>query len=244
MGTVSRMLVTGVLTLWFTASVVAHSPVEFLEVLEVKPSLPVEHAVDLKSKLDADRLGTNLHGPAFFARAVGAMNRTVKRQRAYLNWFKITDTQTSPIRDVEILDIVRGNGNKQLRIGSAEFFLSPSQLITSGAPDAIPSGLDHYKAYRVVDSASLNLEIELAETVSTSKRRVGRPIFVCLPVKEWHHAEFFDASHPNDCFVVYELDEQATSQQFTTIDQFGLNELKSSKNRWLCARGAVLKLGK
>ncbi|TWU31331.1 DUF7450 family protein [Novipirellula artificiosorum] len=222
-------------------TVLAHSPVDFLEVLSVKPARSIQHTVELQGKFDSERVETDLEGPLFFSRSVGCMGRAAKKQPAYLNWFKIVASPEQPERELFILDMVRGDSSKTLKIKQAEYLLSPSQLITSGVPDAIPGGLDHYKAYRVVDAPSLDRQVTLTGSVGSSERRLGKPIFVCLPVREWHHDEYFSASHSADCFVVYALDEQPHDQKFSLIDQFGLNGLTSVKNQWLCVRAAILR---
>lgn len=219
----------------------AHTPVDFLEVLRVEPARPIEHAVELQGKFDSEKVETELLGPQLFSRSVGCLNRPVKSTPAYLSWYKIVRPETEPVREIVVLDMVRGSANKLLKIQAAEYLLSPSQLITTGAPDDIPSGLDHYKAYRVVSPPSLDLDVNLTNSVGPEKRRLGKPIFVCLAVREWHHEEYSDTSHPNDCFVVYELDEHEHSHSFSTVDQFGLNELQSSKAQWLCVRAAWLR---
>lgn len=126
-----------------------------------------------------------------------------------------------------------------MKIGSAEYFLSPAQRITSGPPSDIPEGLDLYKAYRVLDEAPRELDITLTGGVSDGKRRVGKPIFVCFPTEEWHHEEYTRATHRRAGFVVYELDEQTKDAKFTLIDQFGLNQMGTSKSRWICVPATV-----
>ena len=225
----------------FNATLLAHSPVEFLEVLAVEPEQNVKHAVELKSKFDVAKIETSLEGPQLFSRSVGCLDRPVKEKPAYLNWYKIVEPKNEAIHDVVVLDMIRGSANKSLKIQTAEYFLAPSQLITSGVPDPIPGGLDHYQAFRVIDAPGISKDLTVTSSVGPEKRQLGKPLFVCLPVREWHHDDYVSATHPNDCFVVYELDEQPLVQTFSTIDQFGLNELKSSKNQWLCVRAALLR---
>jgi hypothetical protein len=196
--------------------------------------------VTLQGRFDAERADVDLVGPVCFSRAIGGLNRQVSKPPAYLTWYTIRKPKTESARMLKVLDMVRGSADKVLKVTTAEFFVSPSQLITTGVPDSIPEGLDHYKAYRVVDAPSLDREITVTGSHSATKRRLGKPLFVCLAVKEWHHDEHFPASHPNDCFVVYELDEQRASETYYTMDQFGLNELAGNKNHWLCVRAALL----
>ena len=221
---------------WVT-SVQAHSPVEFLEVLEGKPSTLIEHGVELKSQIDDEKQSTNLTGPHFFSVAVGCMDRTVKTPKAYLSWYKIVDPRKSDRRKLSVVDLVRGADGEPLTIGSAEYFLSPSQRISTGPPSSIPDGLDHYKAYRIVDSRRRELAVNLSGSKGKANRIVGKPLFLCVAAEEWHHDEHLQASHTRACFVVYELDEQVSSEEISLIDQFGLNQIRSSKSRWLCVSG-------
>jgi hypothetical protein len=230
-----------VVALWANADTLAHTPADFLEVLQVQAASPIKHAVELKSRLDQKKAATDLSGPEFFARAVGGMKRPVKHPRAYLNWYKIDRPQPQPVRELVVLDMVRGSANKSLKVDVAQYLLSPSQLITSGVPDPVPEGLDHYKAYRVVDAPVLQMEVELTDSAIAGKRVVGKPLFVCIASQEWHHDEYFAASHPNDCFVVYQLDVQVAKEEFNTLDQFGLNELRCKQSLWICVRAALLR---
>lgn len=220
----------------------AHTPVEFLEVVEVVPVQLIEHDVELKTQLDEGRVASNLQGPVFYSQAVGAMDRGRKEPIAYLNWFEIINRRQEPTRSIDTLDLVRGGSNKTLKIGSAEFLLSPAQRITSGAPESIPEGLDLYKAYRVLDPESVGFELTLTDADGDADVKVGKPLFVCLPTSQWHHEESILPSHPKDCLVVYEISGNVPKNSYSTIDQFGLNELASGKRRWLCTRAAFLRV--
>ena len=218
-----------------------HSPVDFLEVIRVKPAQVIEHGVETRSRYDSMKKESSLEGPAYFSRGVGAMKRAVKSPRAYMNWFVIKNPTQLPKRQVDVLDMVRGGTSKQLQIGNAEFLISPSQLLTSGAPDEIPDGLDIYKAYKIHDGKSVDLKLDVESSLGSGKVSVGRPAYLCMPAEEWHHDETFAVTHPNDCFVVYEIDEQPAVSTFNTIDQFGINELKGASLRWICVRAAFLR---
>lgn len=219
----------------------AHSPVDFLEVVRVKPAQVIEHGVETKSRYDSERKESSLEGPVYFSRGVGAMKRVVKSPRAYLSWFAIKNPTSQPRRRVDVLDMVRGGTSKQLQIGNAAFLISPSQLLTSGSPDDVPEGLDIYKAYEIHDGTSVDLKLDIESSLGNGNVNVGKPIYLCMSSAEWHHDETFAVSHPNDCFVVYEIDQQPVASTFNTIDQFGINELKGSSLRWICVRAAFLR---
>ncbi len=224
-------------------SVRAHSPVEFLEVVQGEPANLIEHRVELQSLIDDQRVKTDLEGPYYFSLAVGGMGREVKKEKAYLAWYKIVGAKFEETRKVSVLDLVQGADKAPMTIESAEYFLSPAQRITSGPPSEIPEGLDHYKAYRVVDAPSRELDVQLSESSAREKRIVGKARFLCVATDEWHHDEHFPASHRQAGFVVYELDPQEHSQQIGMIDQFGLNQIRAKSSRWLCVRAVLLSEG-
>ena len=224
-----------------TSVSLAHSPVDFLEVIRVKPTQVILHGVETKSRYDSERKESSLEGPGYFSRGVGAMKRGVKQPRAYMNWFAIKDAKPQPKREVEVLDMVRGAASKRLKIGNEVFLISPSQQLTSGAPDEVPEGLDIYKAYEIHGGTSVGLKLDIASSLGSGKAKVGKPIYLCMPTEEWHHDETFPVTHMKDCFVVYEIDEQPVASTFNTIDQFGINELKASSIKWVCVRAAFLR---
>lgn len=220
-------------------TVQAHTPVLYLEVLEGKPSNMIEHGVELQSVLDQKKAETDLEGPHHFSLAVGCLGRKVKDEKAYLAWYKIVNAKKQAPRKVAVLDLIRGSESTPLTIGAAEYFLTPAQRITTGPPSEIPGGLDHYKAYRILDAPSRELVVTLTDSAGPAERKVGKPIFLCVAAKEWHHEEHFPASHPEAGFVVYELDDQEHAEKFSLIDQFGLNQVTVSKSRWLCVRAML-----
>ncbi len=232
---------------WFVLPVgdaIAHTPVEFLEVFQVEPANQIEHAVDLQGVYDSQKVSTELAGPQRFSRAVGCLGRKQKTPLAYLAWFEIVEPKQEPRRTVSVLDLVRGGENMELEIGDAQFFLCPSQRIASGKPDPVPLGLDQYKAYQVIAGSSVDRDIEVVDSGKKETRDLLRPLFVCIAVEEWHHDDHFESSHPRGCFVVYELDSRTSDDKINTIDQFGLNQLRSSSSDWLCVRGTLLDSGK
>ncbi len=161
------------------ASAVAHKPVGFLEVLQVQPSALIEHEVDTKGPFDRQRIEIDLAGPRFFSRSVAAMDRPVGKAKAYLNWFEIVGAEEQPKREVSVLDMVRGSENLKLTVATPKYLLSPAQLITTGTPDPVPHGLDHYLAYEVIDGKSMQMELKVTDSTGSRRRRVGKPLFFC-----------------------------------------------------------------
>lgn len=217
----------------------AHTPVEFLEVLEGKPSNLIEHGIEVKGIFDAKKSIIDLEGPYCFSAAVGCLGREAKKQKAYFSWYRIVRPKQEAPRQVACIDLIRGGETTPLTIGAAEFFVSPAQRITTGAPSEIPDGLDHFKAYRILNAPAREMDVTLTESLGPAKRRVGKPAFLCIAAEEWHHDEYFPATHRRTGFVVYELDPQQQNGNITLIDQFGLNQVASSTSRWLAVTASI-----
>ena len=120
----------------FGAPVQAHTPVEFLEVLQGKPSNLIEHGVEVKGIFDRQKVATELKGPSHFSLAVGCMGRGAKKGKAYLAWYEIVDAKKEAPRNVTVIDLIRGAESTPVTIESAEYFLSPAQRITTAERSA------------------------------------------------------------------------------------------------------------
>jgi hypothetical protein len=158
-----------------------------------------------------------------------------------MSWYRIAEPIQMAPRNLSVLDMVRGSENTMLTIGRAEFLLGPTQRIKSGPPTPIPDGLDHYKAYKIIDAADMQMSVEISTAERVDQREITRPIYLCVSTEEWHHEKHFSSTHPRDCFVVYQLDAQPRDEKVSTIDQFGLNQLRASKSQWICVRASLLK---
>lgn len=217
----------------------AHTPVEFLEILEGKPSNLIEHGIEIKGIFDDKKSMIDLKGPYYFSAAVGCMGRQAEKQKAYLAWYKIVRPKQEAPRKVACIDLIRGGESTPLTIGEAEFFVSPAQRITTGAPSEIPNGLDHFKAYRILNAPAREMDVTLTGSLGPAKRRIGKPAFLCIAAEEWHHDEFFPATHRRTGFVVYELEPQPQKAKITLIDQFGLNQVATETSCWLAVTATL-----
>jgi hypothetical protein len=58
--------------------------------------------------------------------------------------------------------------------------------------------------------------------------------YLCVPVDHWHHHEHSPIKNKEECFIVYQLEPERVNEAFGTLDQFGLNQLKSVSSGWIC----------
>jgi hypothetical protein len=166
--------------------------------------------------------------------------RQVQKENACLNWYRITNSETETIPTLRIRDILSRGHSYQIDIGSAEFLLSPAQKLTSGPPNAAADELNHFKAYPISKAPPISRAIQLRDSLGPTDRKILRAAFLCVPVQQWHHHEHFPIEGPEGCFVVYELESNKLSAKVSTIDQFGLNELRVESCVWLCVPAKII----
>lgn len=229
-------------------SVQAHNPVDYLEVFAAKAGAPVEHDVELACEGLFERRTLDLAGPTHFSASVGCSGKPAPKSGVFIHWYAIAGTpDQADSQKVKTLDFLRNSKNLSLEIDTTpKFFLSATQLLSSGEPAPAPEGLDHYLAFAVKDAPSLEKEVAITGGLNASqkKRELGKPRYICLPAHEWHHDEEFPVSHRLTCFVAYEMDKENGSKasKASTLDQFGLNQLTlEASSELLLVRGAILK---
>ncbi|MEL7266544.1 MAG: hypothetical protein AAFP69_17280 [Planctomycetota bacterium] len=221
----------------------AHGPLGLLEFHAVQPSEKIRHAVDTQSSVDSDRSATQLSGPAFFGLSVGGLNLPQPKVPAFLSAYKIENPPAPKIRKLTVLDPI--GGSRTYAIGPASFLLSPAQCISEGPPPEIPHGLEHYKAYAIIDAPRMDKQLDIQRVdknkkTSTAKRKIGSAKFICVPTNQWHHGESVRVWHKRDAFVIYDLDPQPSAETFAVIGQFGLNQLKSKTSAWLATSAKLI----
>ena len=217
-----------------------HGSAKVLEVVSVTPTTIVKHGVEVSTSIQPTRATVNLVGPKLFSRAVQGLGEISKPKETYLGWYEIDSDDKSLKKSVRVLDALRGGSNIELTLSSAEYLLCPTQVITRGPPAEIPHGLDFYKAHRVVDGKELNVKLRIGRGDSSIECTVGKPVYVCIAANHWHHDDHTPASHPDQCFVVYEINEREETGAISSMDQFGLNQLKPDKVKMVCVLGKLL----
>lgn len=220
-----------------------YPPVELgaLEVLAVSPGRRIDHDVELKGALDTEKIETVLTGPEAFAHAVGDDKAEGRIPQLAFNWYKIVRPVKQPVRELTIRD---AEGKEQtIRIGDAAYLLSPAQRITTGAPDPLPAGLNNFRAYEVEQGPELNRHVQLRGTLGSGERTIIKVAYICLPVEQWHHDDQVPVTNRRSCLLVYALNPEDHHDEVTTLDQFGLNGLKTRASSWLCLPVQLVETG-
>ena len=214
---------------------------DFFEVLPVTPSRKIDHEVNLKGPFDSDVTETFLSGPRLFSQAIGHGDKSHGRPRAYLNWYRIERPTDEPARVLSVEDELQGGSTYSITLGSAAMLLSPAQRLKTGPASAIPERLNHFKAYKIVKGGPNGRDVELTGTLGPSRPKVLKPAYFCVPVEHWHHDEHSPVKSINDCLVVYELESRDVKNSVTTLDQFGINTLKTTSSKWLCVPARLVR---
>jgi hypothetical protein len=219
----------------------ADVPIDFFEVVAVKPSRLIDHEVDVKGPFDDAAIETFLIGPQFFSQAVSVGEKTGDAGEAYLNWYQIAKPTAEPRRTLRVRDALRAEAAHSITIGDSAFLLSPAKRVSSGPPKGIPEGLGYFKVYTIVDGTATRQTIRIKGAYGEGERKLSKPTLLALPVAHWHHDEHTPAKDPEACLLVYELEHAKCEANVTTIDQFGLNTLRVNFSRYLAVAGVVQK---
>ena len=223
-----------------TAVADAGNHLDLYEVAKVTPSRLIKHDVTIQGRFDAARTVTDLKGPEFFSQPVGMQEKRPQDRDSCLNWYRITNAKSAPKRVLSLRDHLHGSNSYQLRLGSAEFLLSPARRLTSGSPSEASDRLSYFKAYRIIEAPQVDRQVELNDSFGPSGRQVVRAALLCIPVEQWHHHEHFPIQNPKDCLVVYELQPHKHDAKTSTLDQFGLNELNIESCVWLSVPAQIV----
>ena len=122
----------------------------------------------------------------------------------------------------------------EFQLDGAAYLLATTQLLGAGKPADVPEGLGQYVAYRVVGHSDENRKLQLTTKTGPQEVTLNTPVFLCLPVEEWHHDAYFPLTDSTSCWIVYQISPVEHADTISTLDQFGLNTLTLDSAEWLC----------
>lgn len=188
-------------------------------VVAVKASNPLLHGFEVKTALDDGRRWVSIRGPQLYS-SPDALKPGVLP--SYLTWYEIRKPGTEPVRKIVVADEFSGEQSFELQLAEPAFYLMAAQSIKDGPPQEVPANLNNFVAFRIVN----------VDSVALPEPTPGKPVFVCMPAEQWHHAEHLAIKDPRSLLMVYAVDEQASGTKATTIDQFGLNGMTFGKKQY------------
>jgi hypothetical protein len=210
------------------------------EVATVTPSRLVKHDVDLRSRLDDGKVTTDLAGPRMFSRGVEIGEGDARRGQTCMTWYEITNPASESTRTVSVRGGLQGRDLFQVRLGPAQYLVSPAQQLTSGRPSGESDRMNHFKAYRILDDHSVDSKLVFKDSLGPAARQALKITHLCVPAEEWHHDEHFPIRDADACLLVYHLEPCDVETKASIVDQFGLNELKVSSSAYLAVPATIL----
>lgn len=195
-----------------------------MTVSKVTAKAPIRHEVDWQGIVRQQRQSSMLRGPELFSQ----VEENEPKGQLQFSWYAI---DTSQIVEPKTLRVqARGGSILELLVEEPVYFLSKTQSLAEGSPEEPPAAVSHFVAYKVMDSKKTMAPLDSGH----SENPHGVLAFVCLPVEEWHHDEYFQMTNRFDCWLVYESAPKQVSTTISTLDQFGLNSLNLQSSEWLC----------
>jgi len=217
------------------ASTVAAEPptsgpgIESMVIQAVQAAKTIRHEVEFRSPLGSTRREVMLEGPAYHSFSL-VTGHDQRREEARFNWYRIAGKKEQAPRRVAV--VVKGEKPSRVEfgVGPARFFLATAQALTKGPPPAAPEELSHMVAYGINEEGDAGAagKVEVSTGGGKITVRLGRPLFLCVPVEEWHHAEYFPVGDAGFRLVVYETMAfgKENAPEIATLDQFSLGALR------------------
>lgn len=203
---------------------------EHMAVYRATPERQINHAIDWKGVLTPTRHRSTLVGPLRHSAAVIARDKAI----TVFNWYELSPAVKIGRFRVRISPASGDGEANEYQIEDATHFLSTTQLLGAGEPAEIPAGLGHYVAHRIVGQSGQARPLQISTDTGVAEFQLKQPAFLCLPVEEWHHDDYFPATESRACWVVYLITSQDHLASISTLDQFGLNTLQLDSAEWLC----------
>ena len=105
-----------------------------------------------------------------------------------------------------------------------------------------PSGLDHFKCYKVLEGEAIDKGVSLKDQFDGDKNDgdknvpVLRPRWLAVPVQKTYKEETTKIQNKRDHLVVYEIPRKEVQKKIVMKDQFGDRRLQVVERRFLCVR--------
>ncbi len=216
----------------------ARGQTEWLEVVSVVPSLKIDHEIDIRGKFEDEKHPVLLRGPQFLSMAVGG-NDVEVQQETYLTWFQMPPALPDKT-SLWVRDPWQTDQKLHVNFGNALYLLFPAQSITTGSPSDLPAGISCFQAFKITKETKYDKKVKLTGSLGTGERTIKELIFVCFPAEQWHHADHIPVINWDHCLLVFSLESQPVTKDFSTIDAFGLNKLTTNSTQWLCVPSDVV----
>ncbi len=224
----------------FSAAPAKKEPVSLrpLVLHRAEPSKLIKHAVEWNSVIDPRRQETALVGPRMYATELSSEPNAPTA--ILFSWYEFPPAAEE--RPGFKVRVSRDAGDlvETFAVGDASYFASQTQRLHEGTPAEIPDGLSQFVVYDILEGASERQNVILSTPSGQTAYEVIGPAFLCVPGEQWHHDEYFAVCDAASCWLVYETEATPHASSISTLDQFGLNELKLGAAEWLCVPATLI----
>lgn len=153
----------------------------------------------------------------FFAVCTSKNREPIFNTNAHLTWYRLSQDATEPTRMVNVSNQF---GDARLWTGRVEGLLCPAQKVEKGSE--FPTGLDHFKVYRVLDYGKPpEAGVVLRDQFGSEETKVLVPDFFAVPVLKRVGKREFPIINPRPHLVIYRTPPKSFSGKAAAVDQFG-----------------------
>lgn len=190
-----------------------------------------EFQVKLKDQFDKQPLSATVFNVNFFANPVSKNEGKINDANAHLTWYQIRQIAVQP-RSVEFQNQF---GRQQCELGEADYLLVPTQKMEPGS--AMPKKLNHFKAYKVLNSDDLNRQVILVDQFDKKLQQkesavVSKLLYFCTPVEK-NNEPIFDKENHLAVYLIKSIGSEHLPLNILIKNQFETDSLRVEKSYML-----------
>lgn len=180
----------------------------------------VDHAQDesirIQTQFDEEMEPVRVRGTRYFANPVSKNGEGIVDPNAHLTWWVMHDPVPDPMRVVNYTDQF---GRRRVYLGRKVALLTPTHKSRRGGK--FPERLDHYVAFQVLDSTTVNKSVKLKDQWGADSAKVYYPVLFAAPARKWHAGRISEISNKAAHLAIYRINPTSVEKQAKTRDQFG-----------------------
>ena len=203
-------------------------------------NIDYEESLKLKLRFEESPRKAQISTLVHFANPVSKNDEGMADETAHLTWYKLGTDDVEPQRTVTFKNQF---GIQKWVLGQPILLVVPAEKNDEGTPE----GIDHYKAYEVLDVTGDKAEasVSLVDQWFDQKTQLGDPIWYCIPVsKKRENERLVKINHFRSHLAVYKIAPMGidNGMKFTASDQFMSADLVAKRSMWLCVPSRIKEL--
>jgi hypothetical protein len=189
------------------------------------PNEEVRRKVSLKGLFDLAPVNGEIVYLDLFANPVTKDGEPVLDLEAHFTMYNLFSPD-EPMRAVWVENQFSGLAEQKWYLGNPFYLMAPAHKYDrEPSPSKLPSfpdNLDHYKVYRVLDTAgdSVDREVKLKDQFGRYQVAVGAPVAYAVPVEKEHERKRYPIIKEQPHLTIYRLSPKSFPKTFWASDQF------------------------